>query len=149
MINKILITLITIFSISYSFADSCDSKDFSEISNQKNLMVKAWNDGNIQNVVSFYSDSFVYMSKNDILTNKKDIISHYVNSFSNSKSESLDLGQLQLDYIFCKNIDENHQLAILNYNLDMNGKIFKGDDLLMWEKTKNNGYKIIVDFPRG
>ena len=112
-------------------------------------MVKAWNDGNIQNVVSFYSDSFVYMSKNDILTNKKDIISHYVNSFSNSKSESLDLGQLQLDYIFCKNIDENHQLAILNYNLDMNGKIFKGDDLLMWEKTKNNGYKIIVDFPRG
>jgi len=149
MSKKLLIILITIFSITYSFAESCDSKEYSDITNQKKLMVKAWNDGNIQSVASFYSDSFVYMSKTDILTTKEDVISHYINSFSNSKSESLNLGKLELNYIFCKNIDDNHQLAILNYILDMNGEVFKGDDLLMWEKTKDNGYKIIVDFPRG
>ncbi len=147
MKKNLLILVLLIFSINYIFADDCEKNTYSEIQHQKNMMVDAWNKGDVDGVASFYKTPFVYMSKDKVLTTKKEMINHYIKSFSAAKSDSLNLGQLSLNYKFCENIGDSHQIAILRYNLKLNGKTFEGDDLLMWEKVGDN-YKIVVDFPR-
>ena len=131
------------------YAASCTSDDFTEIRDQAKMMEKAWDQADAQKIVSFYADDFMYFSAGKPYTNKLSVLKHYVDDFAANNNGKADWGNLKLNYEYCKNIDKNHQLVILQFVLHgSDGKMSKGHDLLIWEKNVNGAYKIMVDFPQ-
>ena len=145
-----MIALSGLILVSNLYAGSCDSAEFKQISKQAVKMQKAWNDANLKGLISFYNDDFMYMSAGKAYATKKSLMKHYTDSFGNvSDDGKRNLGKLKLDYQYCKTIDANNQLVILEYTwTDPKGEKSSGKNLTLWQKNKKGEYKISVDFPQ-
>tara|TARA_B110000977_G_C10878289_1_gene416452 strand:+ start:273 stop:722 length:450 start_codon:yes stop_codon:yes gene_type:complete len=145
----IIIICFSLALFSNIYAAICTSDVFTEIRGQAKLMEKAWDQADAQKTVSFYADDFMYFSAGKPYTTKSSVLKHYVDDFASYNIEKADWGSLKLNYEYCKNIDKNHQLVILQFVLHgSDGKMTKGHDLLIWEKDAKGAYKIMVDFPQ-
>ena len=133
-------------------ANTCMSHSFKQVIHQQNKATQCWNNGNLACVANrFYAHQFVYMGDgNQLIKNKRALYQHYKNSFQNKKdnykSHSIDLGQLSLTPLYCRQLGSSYML-IAEYKLNMDGKISLGQDLSIWQKTEGK-YKMIADFPR-
>ncbi|BCD89885.1 hypothetical protein fh0823_00240 [Francisella halioticida] len=148
--KKVCLFMISLFTVLSAYATvDCSNKSFDAIKDQAIQMEKAWDSANGNKLVSFYDNDFVYMSGGKPYTSKAKVLKHYVDGFATSGSGKRDFGKLKLNYQYCINIDENHQLVILRFIwTSPAGKVATGYDLLVWQKNKDNKYKIIVDFPQ-
>lgn len=144
-----LILLCCLFGLNAYATSDCSNKSFDQIKNQAKLMEKAWDSADLKGVVSFYDSDFMYMSGGKPYTSKDKVLKHYVDGFATDDSSKLDLGKLKLDYQYCRDLDKNHQLVILKFTwTSSSGEVASGHDLLVWQKNKDDSYKIIVDFPQ-
>lgn len=148
--KKICLIVLGLFTVMSVYATgNCNNKSFDAIKNQAVQMEKAWDSANANKLVSFYDDDFIYMSGGKPYRSKAKVLKHYIDGFATDSSGKRDFGKLKLNYQYCRNIDENHQLVILKFIwTSPTGKVATGHDLLVWQKNKNNKYKIIVDFPQ-
>ena len=142
--------LASLVFVSNLYAAKCDSEEFKQISKQAMQMQKAWNDADLEKLISFYADNFMYMSAGKAYTTKESVLEHYTDSFGNVNDDGKrNLGNLKLDYQYCKTIDANNQLVILEYTwTSPKGQKSLGKDLMIWQKDKKGNYKAIVDFPQ-
>lgn len=143
-----LILSISVFSSAFAIGD-CSDKKFDDIKAKAVQMEKAWDTANLNKVVSFYGDDFIYMSDDKLYTNKQDVLKYYVDGFATTSDGKKDMGKLKLNYQYCREIDKSHQLVALEFVWNSpSGKVVKGHDLLVWQKNKDSENKIIVDFPQ-
>ncbi|MFT4694169.1 MAG: ketosteroid isomerase-like protein [Francisella sp.] len=144
--------LMVIFLMVFSnlYASKCNSSEFRQILKENIKQQKAWNSGDLKELVSFYADDFMYMSSGKAYATKNSVLKHYADSFGEVNDDGkINMGKLKLDYQYCKNIDNNSQLVILEYTLvSPKGKKSSGKDLMLWQKNKKGEYKITVDFPQ-
>ena len=142
--------LASLVFVSNLYAAKCDSEEFKQISKQAMQMQKAWNDADLEKLISFYADDFMYMSAGKAYTTKESVLEDYTDSFGNVNDDGKrNLGNLKLDYQYCKTIDANNQLVILEYTwTSPKGQKSLGKDLMIWQKDKKGNYKAIVDFPQ-
>lgn len=147
---KKIFTMISTMLIALSAtATDCSDKSFDSIRAKARQIEQAWDSANLEKVVSFYSDDFMYMSGGKPYTTKDAVLKHYVDGFAANKTGKRDMGKLKLNYEYCRNLDENNQIVILKFIwTSSDGKVASGHDLLVWQKDSENNYNIIVDFPQ-
>ncbi|MGQ4003041.1 nuclear transport factor 2 family protein [Francisellaceae bacterium CB299] len=148
--RKLLALVFSIVSFGVVFAaGDCSNIKFNNIKAKAIQMEKAWDSANLKGVVSFYDDDFIYMSGGKTYTNKQKVLKHYVDSFATASDDKKDIGRLRLNYQYCRELNQNQQLVIMEFVwTSPQGKTEKGHDLLVWQKDKKEDYKIIVDFPQ-
>ncbi|APC90997.1 MULTISPECIES: hypothetical protein [Francisella] len=148
--KKILLVITSmLIALTANATGDCSDKIFSKIKTKAKLMESAWDSGNVEKVVSFYDNDFIYMSGGKPYTTKNAVLKHYLDSFAANASSKRDLGKLTLNYQYCKNLGSKHQLVILKFILkSSDGKLTTGNDLLVWHEDSKGDYKIIVDFPQ-
>lgn len=150
VMKKIWILILSLSVFSSVFATgNCSDKKFDDIKSKATQMEKAWDAADLKKVVSFYDNDFIYMGDGKLYTDKQDVLKHYVDGFSTAADGKKNMGKIKLNYQYCREIDEKHQLVVLEFVWNSpSGKVVKGHDLLLWKKDSKNGNKIIVDFPQ-
>ncbi|AEI35212.1 MULTISPECIES: nuclear transport factor 2 family protein [Francisella] len=147
--KKILMIISAMLVALSATAADCADKSFTIIRDKAKQMEQAWDAADLDKVVSFYDDDFMYMSGGKTYTSKDAVLKHYLDGFAANKAGKRDMGKLKLNYEYCRNLDENHQLVILKFIWDgSDGKVVTGHDLLVWQKDGKDNYTIIVDFPQ-
>ncbi|QEO59634.1 DUF4440 domain-containing protein [Francisella marina] len=147
--KKILIMISTMLIALSATATDCSDKSFDSIRAKARQMEQARDAADLDKVVSFYDDDFMYMSGGKPYTSKDAVLKHYVDGFAVNKTGKRDMGKLKLNYEYCRSLDENNQLVILKFIwTSSDGKVASGHDLLVWQKDGKDNYTIIVDFPQ-
>lgn len=148
--KKIIIVIASmLIALTANATGNCSDKSFNDIKSKARQMEQAWDSADVEKVVSFYADDFIYMSGGKPYTTKNAVLKHYVNGFAANSSGKRDMGKLKLNYQYCRNLDQNYQLVILKFIwTSSDNKVASGHDLLVWHKDSKGDYEIIVDFPQ-